>query len=206
MKTLKQKKGTKGWSEAVDKARLRLTQAKERARLARQRRKVAKLAARRAKQRFKEAKERVAEAKLALAEIEAGLATFHKTPTKPRTKRIATKKVAAVSRRVKPVSAAVVQPREITKTNKPVVARTKRRVKTVARRKVAVPTIPVPPEAEAPVLAVPAPNAKTTAEIVKGVEDIFTAETTAETPAAPAVPENAPATASDPADPNQFNH
>lgn len=203
MKTLKPKKGTKGWSEAVDKARLRLTQAKKRARLARQRRKVAKLAARHAKQRLKKAKERVAEAKLALAEIETKLAKLHETPAKSRAKRIAAKKVAVVSRQKKLSPAAVIQPGEVTKINKPVVRRAKRRVKAVARRKVASPTIPVSLESEPPVPVIAAADAKTTAEIVKGVEDIFTAETAAD----PAVPENiSAAAASEPADPDQLNH
>ena len=203
MKTLKPKKGMKGWIEAIEKARLRLTQAKERARLARQRRKAAKLAARHAKQRLKKAKERVAEAKLALAEIETKLEKLHETPAKSRAKRIVAKKVAVVSRREKPAPAAVIQPGGATKKNKPVIRGTKRRVKAVARRKAASPTIPVSLESEPPIPVIAAADAKTTAEIVKGVEDIFTAETAAD----PTVPENVSAAAvSQPADPNQLNH
>ena len=203
MKTLEPKVSSQKLSDAIQLARLRLAKAKERAHLARQRRKTAKLAARQAKKRLKSAKEQVVEAKLALAEVEAKLAQLQQAPVKPKPRRKLTKKVAVVPRQKKTVPTVVARSPEIVKAKKPVARRTKARSKVTSIHTAVVPPAIVPNELESPVAVIPALDSKATAQIVKGVEEIFTAENPAETFADPGAAENVSPTAESAVTPNQ---
>lgn len=149
--------------------------AKEQARLARQRRKEAKQAARQAKKQARLAKAQVAEAKLALTELKTRLARPIKpTPVRRKPRSLAVKKVAVAPRQKSPVADVAAPPRKTLKVSQPVARRTTAKRKVVPTSKAVKRSLAVPHELETPVAIISPADSKATAQIVKGVEEIFT--------------------------------